>query len=317
MQPSCGIWHDLEVAAGFASLHKQSVTKELHVYVTYKIRLLKQSIFRASEGERFLKRSYKDFFGKDLNTNNPTLFSEKLFNKMILRNRHKDSSLRHLVDKYLARSYVEELVGEEYLTGLIWRGADPRLIPFDQLPAKCIAKTNHGSGGNIILDKTTDRIDAVESLRGWLRDDFYWAGREYQYYGISPQVIIEKFLDDGEPDGPLDYRFWCFNGKPELVQVDNHRHSLNSFYDVSWTKLPLHYRNERSDADIAPPENYEKMLQVASKLSSDFDFVRIDLYNIYGKIHFGEFTFTPVGGRLKLRPEPWDMILGQKWPAMK
>lgn len=287
------------------------------MYITYKIRLLKRSVFRASEGECFLKRSYKDFFGKDLNTESPQLFSEKLFNKMILLNRRKDTSLSHLVDKFLARSYVEKLIGERYLTKLIWRGADPRMIPFDQLPGKCIAKTNHGSGGNIILDNTTDRADAVKKLGGWLKDDFYWAGREHQYYGIRPQVMIEEFLDDGEPDGPLDYRFWCFNGKPELMQIDNHRHSLNSFYDTSWNKLPLYYRDAYNDADIARPTNYQEMLQITSILASGFDFVRIDLYNILGKIRFGEFTFTPVGGRLKLRPEPWDMMLGQKWTAMK
>lgn len=298
-------------------LRKRSVDRELHVYLTYKIRLIKQSVFRASEGERFLKRSYKNFFGRDLNTENLLLFSEKLFNKMILLNRHKDTSLNHLVDKFLARSYVAELIGEKYLTKLIWRGADPRTIPFDELPTKCIAKTNHGSGGNIVLDSTTDRAYAVKRLSGWLKDDFYWAGREHQYYGISPQVMIEEFLDDGEPDGPLDYRFWCFNGKPELVQIDNHRHSLHSFYDTSWNKLPLYYRDGCDNADIAQPANYQEMLRISSELSSGFDFVRIDLYNIFGKIRFGEFTFTPVGGRLKLRPEPWDMMLGQKWTAMK
>ena len=283
------------------------------MYITYKLRLLKRRLFRAGEGERVLKRDYQTYFGKDLNMEAPVAFSEKLFSRMVLLNRYKDTRFTHFADKYLARDYVRKRIGDEYLTKLIWRGADPRRIPFDHLPARCIAKTNHGSGGNIILTPATDRREAVKKLRGWLGDNFYWAGREYQYYDIRPQILIEEFLDDGQPDGPLDYRFWCFDGKPELIQVDNRLHEINSFYDISWNKLPLHYRENFKDFDIPPPENLQDMLKIAVKLSFGFDFVRVDLYNVFGTIYFGELTFTPVGGRLRLRPESWDKALGQKW----
>ena len=136
---------------------------------------------------------------------------------------------------------------------------------------------------------------------------------EYHYFSISPRILVEEFIEDGELDGPLDYRFWCFDGVPELIQVDNHAHSRMSSYDTSWNKLDLHYRKYPEIRDIQKPKNFDQMLTVAAKLSRDFDFVRVDLYNSHGQIFFGEFTFTPFGGRFPLKPESWDLRLGQKW----
>ena len=287
------------------------------MYITYKLRLLKRGLFRAMEGERILRRDYQSYFGKHLNVEAPIAFSEKLFSRMVLLNRHKDTRFTHFTDKCLARDHVRQRIGDGYLTKLVWHGADPRRIPFDHLPPRCIAKTNHGSGGNIILTPSTDRREAIRKLCRWLNENFYWAGREYQYYDIRPQILIEELLDDGQPDGPLDYRFWCFDGKPELIQIDDRTHGINPFYDTSWNKLPLHYREGFKDFDIGPPKGLRDMLEVAAKLSSGFDFVRIDLYNVFGRIYFGEFTFTPVGGRLRLRPESWDKVLGRKWIMAK
>jgi len=115
--------------------------------------------------------------------------------------------------------------------------------------------------------------------------------------------------DGGEP---LDYRFWCFNGNPCVIQADNHAHDINPFFDSEWNLLDLYYRDGSARPALARPKNFEQMLVVASTLSEGFDFVRVDLYNVDGQIYFGEFTFTPAGS-LKFRPEGWDLKLGQKW----
>jgi hypothetical protein len=125
--------------------------------------------------------------------------------------------------------------------------------------------------------------------------------------------MIEEYLRTPDGNGPLDYRIWCFKGVPEVIQVDNYAHSINPFFDTKWSQLDLYYREGVSRPPIAKPIHLEQMISIASKLTAGFDFVRVDLYDIDGKIYFGEFTFTPTAGELKLRPEIWDVKLGAKW----
>lgn len=289
--------------------HKSRILKQL----LYKLRMLKRRLFRRSEGEEILRLAYRRLHGKSLDLDSVQTFSEKLFRRMILVNRYGNPVFTRLADKYLVRDYVRQKIGEKYLVNLIWHGKDPRKIPFIKLPSKFVIKTNHGSGKNIVVTGAFDQVQIVEQLSGWLKNNFYWISREYHYYKIPPQIIIEEFIDDGEPEGPLDYRFWCFNGRPELIQIDNHSHRINPFYDPEWKKLALHHRDSFEVCEIKKPENLQEMLLIASKLASDFDFVRVDLYNAKGQIYFGELTFTPRAGELKLKPESWDLILGQKW----
>ena len=232
---------------------------------------------------------------------------------MILINRHGNTTYTRLADKYLVRDYVREKIGDRHLIKLIWHGANPFDIPFDKLPQKYVIKTNHGSGYNIIVDGYCDRKKISNNLRIWLDQNFYWVNYEYHYFTIPPRILVEEFIDDGEPDGPLDYYFWCFDGVPEIIQIGNRTHSTNAFYDTSWNKLNLHYRKKFTFKDVRKPQNFDEMLTVAAKLSGEFDFVRLDLYNVRGQIFFGEYTFTPFGGHFPLKPDSWDLRLGQKW----
>jgi hypothetical protein len=292
------------------------------MYIPYKLRILKQipyqwkmlkrRLFRRSEGEEILRLAYRELYGKNLDLENGKTFTAKLFRRMILVNRHGNPVFTRLADKYLVRDYVRQKIGGKYLVNLIWHGKEPRKIPFITLPSKFVIKTNHGSGKNIVVTGAFDQAQIIKQLSGLLKNNYYWTAREYHYYKIPPQIIIEEFLDDGEPQGPLDYRFWCFNGRPELVQITNHSLSINPFYDPEWKKLALCYR-DNEECEIKKPENLQEMLLIASKLASDFDFVRVDFYNIRGKIYFGELTFTPRAGEFKFKPESWDLFLGQKW----
>jgi len=282
-------------------------------FINRKLRLLKQHLFKHWEGEKILKESYRSFYSNELNLIRPQEFSDKMFHQMIQTHRYGNPLFTKLADKYLVRDYVSSKVGSDYLIDLLWYGTNPEKIPFDNLPSKCVVKTNHGSGGNIIMQEPYDRKEIVATLKNWLKENYYYTDREYHYFKIKRQVLVEEFIDDGFSDGPLDYRFWCFNGRPEFIQVDNHSHSINPFYNVDWNKLQLSYRDSFTDCDIKQPENLNEMLTVAAKLSSDFDFVRVDLYNVSGKIYFGELTFTPCGGKFKFKPDTWDALLGKKW----
>ena len=286
-------------------------TRAYHVFA--KLRSIKRDVMRRSEGEAFLLAKYARLHGKPLDLANPQRFTEKLFRRLIALNRGEHQEFTSLADKYAVRAYVARNVGEEYLIKLLWHGNDPNNIPFDTLPREYVIKSNHACRQVIVVKGDADRIDIRRRASGWLKTNFYWSNREHQYYHIKPRVLIEEYLKSEDDRKPLDYRFWCFGGQPEIIQVDNHAHDINPFYDTSWNLLDLYYREGVSRPHLPKPVNLDEMMSVASRLSAPFDFVRVDLYNIDGKIHFGELTFTPVGGGAKFRPESWDQLLGEKW----
>lgn len=164
----------------------------------------------------------------------------------------------------------------------------------------------------MVVRGAADRREIIEHFSNMLHQSYYWQHREYHYHTVPPKLLIEELLDDGTPKGPLDYRFYCFDGVPELIQVGNSDYSINQFYDPQWTELDLRTRAVENCL-IAPPDNLEEMLAAASTLAANFDFVRVDLYDIRGHIRFGEMTFTPGAGLVRLQPAGWDLILGQKW----
>jgi hypothetical protein len=268
---------------------------------------------RRSEGEAILMRKFEKLHGRKLDLQNTRTFTEKLFRRMILLNRRNNPTFTMLADKYAARAWVAAKIGEEYLVKLLWHGTDPGRIPFDTLPHDYVIKTNHASGQVILVRGQPDKDAIIAKLRVWLKTNIYWLAREYHYYFIKPRVMVEEFLRTADGSPPLDYRFWCFAGVPEVIQVDDHAHSINPFYDTRWNHLDMSYRKNFRPATVKRPDNLEEMLSIAGTLSRDFDFVRVDLYNIDGRIYFGEMTFTPVAGRFRFQPDHWDLYLGEKW----
>jgi len=268
---------------------------------------------RRSEGEKILLQRYVDVHGKPLNLTNPQTFTEKLFCRMISWNRGHNPIFTQLSDKYAARAYVRGRVGEQHLVKLLWHGKDPSAIPFDALPAEYVIKTNHACEQVIPVKGKADRTDIISKLSVWLKSNFYWECRECQYYHIEPRVLIEEYLRNQDGSALLSYKFWCFAGTPEVIHISNYAHDINSFFDTQWNLLDLYYREDVPRPAIARPRNFEQMLLIASQLSAGFDFVRVDLFNVEGKVYFGELTFTPMAGDLKLRPESWDLMLGEKW----
>ncbi|MGE3976106.1 MAG: ATP-grasp fold amidoligase family protein [Nitrospira sp.] len=275
---------------------------------------IKRRVMRRSEGEAFLLRRYARIHGKPLNLTNPQTFTEKLFWRMVTWNRGDISPrFQQLADKYAVREHVARTVGEEYLIKLLWQGNDPHAIPFDRLPAEYVIKPNHSSGQVIIVKGEADREAIIRHVSDWLASDYYWQAREYQYYGMKPRIVIEEYLKSQDGSEPLDYRFWCFGGVPAVIQVDNHAHDINPFFDAHWNQLDLYYRKKATRPPIAKPRHFERMFELASRLSQDIGFARVDLYNINGRVYCGELTLTPVGGIFQLTPDHWDLKLGKKW----
>lgn len=275
---------------------------------------VKRRVMRRAEGEAFLLRRYSRLHGKPLNLVNPQTFTEKMFWRMVTWNRgDMPPRFRQLTDKYVVRAHVASRVGEEYLIKLLWHGDDPREIPFDRLPADYVIKPNHSSGQVIIVRGEVDREAIIRQVSGWLASDYYWKEREYQYYGIKPLIVIEEYLTNEDGSPPLDYKFSCFNGTPEQILVRNHTHDINPSFDTMWNLLDFSDGISGARSWMPKPVNLEEMLTLAARLSAEFGFVRVDLYNVKGRVYFGEFTFTPAGGLLKYEPDFWDLNFGEKW----
>lgn len=186
-------------------------------------------------------------------------------------------------------------------------------MPFGELPETCVIKVNHASGRNIIKTGEIDIEEARAKLSEWLQDNYYWHAREFHYSHIRPRIMVERHLGKGHTEELLDYRFWCFDGVPQIIQIDNRTHDIDPFFDVEWNMLPIRFRPNSRQPPIARPRNLAQMLHVAARLSSGIDFVRVDLYNVDGRIYFGELTFTPAAGRFRPQPDEWDARLGSKW----
>ena len=261
----------------------------------------------------FVKLHYKYQTGKTLNLNDPKDFNEKI---QWLKVFYKPAILTQLVDKYDVRSYVSERVGDRYLNEVYGVYEHAAAIDFDTLPNKFVLKATHGYDMNMIVkDKTKLNISKVREItERWLAiNHYHHAGKEWAYKNVKPRLLIEKFMKEEGKDHINDYKFFCFNGTPKFLQVDLDRGGKHAvgYYDLEWKRLPFVKKgNFIAEENIAKPENFEEMLAVVGKLAADFPFVRVDVYNIGGKIIFGEMTFYPADGRAQFQPEEYNRLLG-------
>ena len=247
------------------------------------------------------KERYYSETGRKLSYRHPDDINQKL---MWLNRYSNDPRRSECADKYAVRSYVEKCGYGEALVPLIgvWESVDQ--IDFDKLPNQFVLKCNHGCGFNIICsDKTKFDIEsAKKSLDKWMHLTYDTMLQEKHYRFIEPKIICEKYLEqlDG---GIVDYKFNCFKGKVHSCLVAYNRdmedvHGSVCFdqYDINWIlKEAVKPENHVNRRIIEKPKCYEYMLEMCSVLSKDFDYVRVDLYEIEGKVYFGEMTFTPTG----------------------
>ncbi len=262
----------------------------------------------------YLKLIYPVFMGKKLNLKNPVTFNEKL-QWLKLYDRRPEYTM--MVDKYLVRDYIAEKLGEEYLIPLLGVWDDPDDIDFDALPDKFVLKCNHNSGLGMCIckDKSKLNIDEVKKeLRRGLKQDYYITGREWPYKDVPRKIIAEKYMEEAETNELRDYKFMCFDGKVECSFVCSERFTDEglkvTFFDNDWNKMPFERSYPASVKDIQKPVQFELMKRFAEILSENIPFVRVDFYEVDGKVYFGEMTFFPGGGFESFQPYEWDIKLG-------
>lgn len=277
---------------------------------------LKKSL-RFLPDKTYIKLYYRLRVGRPLNTENPTTLNEKL---QWLKFNYRFPLQSIVSDKLLVRDYVAEKIGAEYLIPLLgsWENYDD--VDFDKLPEQFVLKCNHDSGGLVVCtDKSKlNHKEAKRKLEKSLKSNFFYIGREYQYRNIKPRIICEQFISDNGKV-PMDYKIYCFNGKPDVILVCRDRFSNNShrasylYFDQDWKFQPLNKGDENLvDVDILKPKNLDKMIEIARELSKDFFFARIDLYNIDGQIYFGEITLSPNSGFDPDIKYETDLMFGEK-----
>ena len=282
------------------------------IFKNRELRLKLINLLRFIPTKPYLKMVYRIKAGKKLNLKNPVTFCDKQ-NWLKVNDIHPEYT--QLVDKIGVRDYIKENFGEEYLFPIhgVWEDFDD--INFDSLPDKFVLKCNHDSGSvKVITDKSKiNKAELKEFFDTRLKMNSYVFGREYPYKDVKPLIYAEKYMvADGESD-INDYKFFCFDGKPEImfIATDRSQDVKFDFFDMEFNHLDIVNIHEQSGIEIQKPKMFEQMKEFAAKLSQGMKFVRIDLYEISGKIYFGEFTFFHGGGFWPMYPEKWEYDLGK------
>ena len=259
----------------------------------------------------YLKMVYKIKTGKKLNLKNPVGFNEKL-NWLKVNDIHPEYT--DYADKIKVRDIIKEKLGEDICFPIYGAWERYEDIDFNALPDKFVLKCNHDSGSvKVINDKSQiDHKELSAFFKGRLKLNPYVLGREYPYKNIKPMIMAEKYMTPEGDSDINDYKFFCFNGKPEVLLIVSDRNidCRSDFFDMDFNHLMLTRVNPNSEDKIDKPKMFDKMKALAERLSVGMKFVRIDLYEIDGKIYFGEYTFFPGGGFWLCEPEEWERKLG-------
>lgn len=247
------------------------------------------------------------------NWKSPKTYNEKL-NWLKLYDRRPEYTM--MVDKYAVKDYVSSIIGSEYVIPTIGVWDRPEEIDWDVLPNQFVLKTTHGGGNEgVVICKdanTFDRGKAIEKLSKSLQQDIYQKVREWPYKNVPRRIIAEQFIE-GENGDLQDYKFFAFDGVVRALFIGSERQSGEvkfDYFDAEFNHLDLVQSHPMSGKVIPKPDNFEHMKEIASKLSKGLPQVRVDLYNVKGKIYFGELTFFHHGGITPFHPHEWDYTFG-------
>lgn len=304
---------------------------------------IKQSLFKATSQSKFMRNFYRSlkyavartmgllgdknyaqwfhklYTGKALDLDNPKTFDEKLW---WLKLNNRDPLTTLCSDKHAVRDYVRKAGFGDILIEYAAEWETAESIDFSSIDYPVIIKLTGGSGLNYYLDPTDLDIDHENirrEFRKGLRRNPYVLSKEWNYKNIVPMIVAERAMMMPDGSYPTDYRFMCFDGEPKLLLVDIGRMQkgqnistdfYRNVYDMDYKLLPIEISHPSLDNGSAKPKNFERMVEIARKLSQPFVHCRVDMYNIDGVIWFGEITFFHAGGCNNIAPEEWDLKMG-------
>lgn len=263
--------------------------------------------------ELFLKIRYRAAFGKELNLESPETYTEKLQWLKLYDHRPEYTTM---VDKYAVKQYVSERIGAQYVIPLlgVWDHVDD--IDFDGLPEQFVLKTTHDSGA-IVICKEKAKLDISHvktKLEHFLQRRYYEYNREWPYKNVPPRIIAETYMEDSTYKELRDYKFFTFNGVPKVLYIAQGRGkgepTVADFFDMDFNHLEFTIDHDMAPTPPKKPECFEEMKRLATVLSKGTPQLRVDFYEVDGKVYFGEMTFFHCSGLEKFHPDEWDKIFG-------
>lgn len=268
-----------------------------------------------------LKQNYLLCMHKELNLDDPVLFTEKI---QWLKLFYCSDEMKRCVDKVLFKDYIKEKLGGGYTAPVIKVWNTPEEVDIKSITAKkFVLKSNLQSDGKfIILVKNSATLDIKKTEKeiktSWFDDRLLLTNSFCSaYYGAKPKVIVEEYIEEFS-GASNDYKIFCFNGIPKIIYVaedhfiDGKTAEIHpiTFLDLNWNVLDVRYGNNISNPNIQMPKHFNEMMKIATKLSKDFPFVRVDFFDTKNKLYLSELTFYPGGGLVPYNPQNFDKKLG-------
>ena len=271
-------------------------------------------MYKDMPDNEYLKRMFHSRMGYELDLDNPKTFSEKL-QWLKLYDRKPEYTM--MVDKFEVKEYVAERIGKRYIipTLGVWDNFDS--IDFNKLPNQFVLKCTHDSHGLVICkDKSQLNLNnAKDKLTKALQQNYFYSFREWPYKNVKPRILAEQYMEDDDTQELRDYKFFTFDGVVKAMFIATERQTEGvetkfDFFDTDFKHLP--FINGHPNAKVLPekPKTFEEMKELAAKLSKGIPHVRVDFYEVNGKVYFGELTFSHWSGLQPFVPEKWDYIFG-------
>lgn len=282
----------------------------------YELRVTRYN--RIPSQKKQISKHFKEVFGYELNLKSPRTLNEKL--QWLKLNDHKEL-YTECADKYAVRHFISSLFGENFLIPLVFHTDNWKDITPDNIKVfPCIIKANHTSKDFVIL-KDANQVNWKElqqKARWWLHRDYYAESGEWQYKNIKRQIVVEKLLQTSQGKIPNDYKLHYMNGELQFVYVSVDREGCNSrnIYDENWNPLffqwngPDKNAKNRRGEEISAPPSFEQMKEYGKIISKYFKYVRVDYYDVDGRLYFGEITLHHGGGYDVFVPESYDEYYG-------
>lgn len=262
--------------------------------------------------EKYLKLMYWANTGKKLNLENPVTFNEKL---QWLKLHNQNPEYSRMVDKYEAKKWIAERIGDEYIipTLGIWDTFDE--IDFDKLPNQFVLKCTHDSGGLVICKdkRTLDKAKAKKKIEKSLKRDYFLVGREYPYKEVKPRIIAEKYMEDTATQELRDYKIFTFDGIAKALSIVSNRQAGKTtadYFDMNFKPLDFTWGYSHSKVLPFKSKSFDYMVRAAECLVRDTVELQVDFYEVNGKAYFGEMTFFDGKGFDTFDPEEWNQKFG-------
>lgn len=262
--------------------------------------------------EKYLKLMYWANTGKKLNLENPVTFNEKL---QWLKLHNQNPEYSRMVDKYEAKKWIAERIGDEYIipTLGIWDTFDE--IDFDKLPNQFVLKCTHDSGGLVICKdkRTLDKAKAKKKIEKSLKRDYFLVGREYPYKEVKPRIIAEKYMEDTATQELRDYKIFTFDGIAKALSIVSNRQAGKTtadYFDINFKPLDFTWGYSHSKVLPFKSKSFDYMVRAAECLVRDTVELQVDFYEVNGKAYFGEMTFFDGKGFDTFDSEEWNQKFG-------